>query len=508
MICRGRLIILIFLMIYFVYPIALGATVKSEFSCSNREATTTFYSYLKEPSLQESGYTRGLKAGTFNYFKNGNVDLSHTTVYYDGRIDADHPPGSDTNSTLRSNLNVNFIGESGISEYYAKGFYPNNRAISAFKKIWSIDYSNKDWMLGGIYKSQSINVEASAKLGPNMTGGDFSFLYHANVGNGYLELKDATGWTNKTGSRRIDWEQEAAMKGAVLDVTNNLEVNSLYYASAGLNTDWLPCCSNGTVPAIEGLDTPWPSPGVKATLLPNMKRPGCTCTPYRCDGCKNDQSSKGTSATPTASKIVKSTASTSVTPTASTSVKSTGSTCDESCCSEDGCPSFPCIYTYPDESGSSASGLSDAELNLLRIGERIMVVGEFGKPGLKNVTSYAMMVKNTGDVPIGMVNFDVKVPEGFNITSTHPSMTGTLEDGTPYWRIGPLAPLDSWDLALEITPPETLEKWGEEDQKAILSTVSLKAFGTYNNGNPFSVEGNLTPNADWVTVGTFDFNEE
>jgi hypothetical protein len=475
-------------MIYFIYPIALATTIQSDFSCNNIDATTTFYSYLKEPSLQASGYTRGLKEGTFNYFENGKVDLSHSMTYYDGKIDADHPPGSDTNSTLQSKLNVDFRGESGISEYYAKGFFPNNRAISAFKKIWSIDYSNSDWMLGGIYKSQRINVEASAKMGPNMSGGDYRFLYHARVENGYLEVKDAAGWSNKTGARRIDWEQEAAMRGKLLDVTNNLEVNSLYRPSAGLYEDWLPCACNGTIPPIEGLDTAWPSPGVYATLLPNMLRPG-SCTPYVCTGCQNGLSAKSNIGLSAGSNI---------SPSARSNIgPSTG--CQS--CNPIGCPSFPAIYTYPDYYGESVSGgLTQEEQNLLKTGERVTAFGDFGLPDIiTNNTRYAMSVKNTGDVRLDDVHFDVTIPQGFYITYMDKSQTQILSDGVYYWRIGPLAPLESWDLNLDITPPaNSTTKWDTPtDKKTTLSLVQFKAFGTYNGKEFYTPSTNATPNDDW-----------
>jgi hypothetical protein len=455
---RYILIIVTFIAALFMYPTTQGSTITSEFECHNTDATTTFYSYFKEPKLQESGYTRGLKTGTFNYLKNGEATLKHTLTYYDGHIDANHPKGSDTNSSIISKIMVDFAGESGISEYYAKGFYPNNRAISAFKKIWSIDFT-KDWMLGGEYKSSYINVVGSAKLGPNMTGGDYRFQYHAKVKDGYLELKDSTGWTNRTGARRIDWEQDAAMKGKELDVTNNLEADSLYRPSAGLIEDWLPCSCNGTVPEIEGLGSGWPSSGVKATLKPDMKRPDNKCTPYKCTEC-NPPGSCGT-------------------------------------CDSNGCPSFPAIYAFGESGVSGSSALSSEELKLLETGVRMAVNGQFGKL-VNGKVKYLILVKNTGEISVDSVNLKITLPPGSYISAKSKE---PIEPQSDTWTIGSLAPSESYDLELELVPKPNFDQITDEKyQKEYLRGLVLTAFGSVK-GQLKNFPGQSSPSNDWEDGG-------
>jgi hypothetical protein len=270
-----KVFVLLFTLSACLCPPVPATEMHSEFSCSNKDATTTYYSYLRESKLQDSGYSRGMKTGSFNYFKSGDVVLKDDLRYYDGLVDPRHPVGTDRNSTLDHSLDVDFVGENGISEYYAKGFFPSNRAVSAFKKIWYIDESNKNWKLGGIYNSNRINVEAKATMGANRPN-SFDFKYHARVNNGILEAKDATGWTNKTGARRLDWEQEALMKGKVLDVTNNL-VLAKGRVSGAQPDDWMPCLFCSLVPPIEPTDSEWPSSNVKTLLID-----GQTCRSGNC----------------------------------------------------------------------------------------------------------------------------------------------------------------------------------------------------------------------------------
>ena len=158
---------------------------------------------------------------------------------------------------------MDFDGTKGISEFYAKGFFPSNRALSAWKKIRYDDLShnfskrheviylssvdrtrsnnipsvcyNQDAMkadllnranysceqtvpedrngdghynLGPGYSSSKILVNAEVGIGPNNqrnTGNEYDFKYRATVTDGVIEIRDATGWTNRTGSLRIDW---------------------------------------------------------------------------------------------------------------------------------------------------------------------------------------------------------------------------------------------------------------------------------------------------------------
>jgi len=45
------------------------------YQCEGKNATATTYSYLNEPRIEENGFARGLKSGSFNYLENGNINL-------------------------------------------------------------------------------------------------------------------------------------------------------------------------------------------------------------------------------------------------------------------------------------------------------------------------------------------------------------------------------------------------------------------------------------------------
>jgi uncharacterized repeat protein (TIGR01451 family) len=132
------------------------------------------------------------------------------------------------------------------------------------------------------------------------------------------------------------------------------------------------------------------------------------------------------------------------------------------------------------------------------MGERIAAFGDFGLPDSgTNITRYSMSVKNAGDVPLDDVHFDVTIPSGFSIVYMDKSQS-QIKSGTHYWRIGPLAPLESWDLNLDITPPNNVSNWDSDTtQKATLSKVTFKGFGTYNGKEFYTDPTNATPNDGW-----------
>jgi uncharacterized repeat protein (TIGR01451 family) len=285
MIVIGALIIMLFGM-------ASGSTIHSIFTAVNNDSTMMFYSYLKEPRLEESGYKQGYKTGSLNYLVEGDIDFTDNLIYYDGTIDAAHrnETGVDRNATLRHDQTVKFEGKKGISEFYATGFFPSNRAVSAWKKIRYDELDN--YLLGPSGMSSKISVVAIAGMGPAKRSGmrsDYDFTYHAKVEDGVMEIRDATGWTNQTGARRTDWEQTAFMKGRALDVRNDLQVENLFYPGAGLGIDWIPCVVSTYAPRTEG----WPSLAAYAVLTPQQKLPYLSRTD-NCDassGCK--ETSKG-----------------------------------------------------------------------------------------------------------------------------------------------------------------------------------------------------------------------
>jgi hypothetical protein len=213
------------------------------FKCKSNDANSTMTqdSHLKEPRLQESGFTLGYQAGSFNYLRNGKIEFKDIIEYDDGHNEYNG------NSSVYHNMTVFFKGEKGISEFYANGFYPNNRAISAKKKIRyeDLSYNFTDCGIGGSYnlgesyKSNMILVNAKAMMGlARKSDIGYYFAYNATVENGVLETWDTMGWTNKTGARRIDWEQRALMKGNIT-VENNLIASDLFNLAGAQN--WLPC---------------------------------------------------------------------------------------------------------------------------------------------------------------------------------------------------------------------------------------------------------------------------
>jgi hypothetical protein len=216
-----------------------STTVIYSFKCKSNDAnsTMTYDGRLNEPRLEESGYTSGYQTGTFSYLQDGRIDFRNTINYYDGNSN----PNS--NSFVFHNMAISFEGKKGISEFYGKGFFPNNRAIFSMKAIrfeelgrYSLNnYSN----LGNSYSSNKIGANAKLFMGQTrkMDLG-YDFTYNATVINGVVETRDIMGWSNRTGARRVDWEQMARMKGNIT-LENNLLVSNLLDMSCSRN--WLSC---------------------------------------------------------------------------------------------------------------------------------------------------------------------------------------------------------------------------------------------------------------------------
>jgi uncharacterized repeat protein (TIGR01451 family) len=392
-----------------------ATTIKSDFSVKSgtNKATLTCYSYLKEPILQETNFIRGYKAGSMTYLKNGTIDFSDKMSYYDGAIDAEHTLTDyergdvDINSTYRNDYVINnFQGERAISEIFAKGFFPSNRAISAWKKIRytdlsydisdrtgkyydSIDtslnkmqskrysigggypgYPNReygrttgDYDLGESYLSSYVNVLANATMGPHISSeGEYDFRWQADVTNGEVEIKDSTGWTNRTGARRIDWEREALLQGDV-NATNTLAAKGLFYPGAGGEKDWLPCAYSSEQPPIQNR---YSALMLKPNLmLPQKKTPTPECLGncskiFDTTGFSAASSSSAKSITlvqpglqsPANAMAPKSSANFENCATACSSAKSVNdySACVDNCtklyCVQGNCPGFEGIYTY------------------------------------------------------------------------------------------------------------------------------------------------------------------
>lgn len=274
------IIAIIFLFIICLMP--SQSRMDFRYECIGKDATATTYNYLREPRAAETGYISGLKSGSFNYLENGDINLNE-------HINYDYGNGTiNSNSTVSHDLSLEFKGERGISEFFGRGFFGNNRWISAWKKIRYEESPNMEILKRGEenfspmenYPSDEIKVEAQVYMNTsNKTKTDYEFRYNAEIKNGLIETKDSTGWTNRSGSRRYDWEQESIVKGKTLDITNDLVESARIIPEAGFEGEWLPCCFKGTMPNIEQLEEPWPSYVVKATLKANTLLPTAQLSP-------------------------------------------------------------------------------------------------------------------------------------------------------------------------------------------------------------------------------------
>ncbi|VVB66973.1 Uncharacterised protein [uncultured archaeon] len=235
--------VIIFVLVIVICATGSSTVVIYNFKCKSNDAnsTMTHESHLKESRLEESGYMLGYEAGSLNYLKGGKIEFNDKIVYNDGQDEFNSRP------SVYYNMTVFFEGERSISEIYANGFYPNNRAVSAKKAIRfeDLSYSMADCPicsfknLGESYLSKQIHVNAEAIMGRSIRGNiGYQFAYNATVENGIIQTWDTTGWTNRTGARRIDWEERALMRGN-LTVENNLVASDLFNPIDG--RDWLPC---------------------------------------------------------------------------------------------------------------------------------------------------------------------------------------------------------------------------------------------------------------------------
>jgi hypothetical protein len=259
---------LIFLLVIFLLILPSQSAMKFKFEGHGKDGVMTTYCHLKEPRVEETGFSRGLKTGSFNYLdarEKGSIDVTENIDYFYGN-------GTNiSGSSVSHSLNVDFNGTKGISEYYSRGFYDNNRVLSAWKKIRYEDTTSLNQPEYPKYMSDLIKVRAITQMDTEI--GSYSMVYHAGVMNGVIETRDDTGWTNRTGAKRTDWEHETLSRGKYLNVTNELSDYELKTAAGSY--DWLPCWFCGTLPVIEpGKD--WPTQTTvmvlqKDTVFPTYK---------------------------------------------------------------------------------------------------------------------------------------------------------------------------------------------------------------------------------------------
>jgi hypothetical protein len=232
-------IIILAILITLIMP-ATSTTVMYTFKCKSNDAnsTMTHDSRLKEFEIEANGCALGYKAGSFDYLQKGKIEFEDLIEYHEDYNEAK------SDSIVFHNMTVFFDGEKGISEFYAGGFFPNNRLISSNNAI-RFEYSRKSILhnsnnnLRNNYSSRKIRLKAEVVMSQARkrdVGYDFS--YNATVVNGIIETSDILGWTNITRSRRIDWEQTALMRGNIT-LVNNLLANDLSNIACG--RDWLSC---------------------------------------------------------------------------------------------------------------------------------------------------------------------------------------------------------------------------------------------------------------------------
>ncbi len=303
-----RFTIQLFLIVVVFCATVSATTITSTFECKSTEndsATMTYYNYIEEPKLEKCSYSEGYKTGTLVYLENGDIDFRDYISYYDGLKDATHnEPYVNYSSALQREQKVDFEGDKAIAKIYAKGYFPNNRALSAWKKIrytemWYdvtkiSDTDRYAYRVGEKYGPMNVEANTDIGMGPmNETGKpfDYYFDYNADVKNGALEVWDSTGWTNETCGKRVDWEQTALMKGNFTAV-NKLVAEGVFIPAAG-DDDWLSCCIGGNPPIVPscpggngncsiGLTAGyWPNSGVYYTLDPDIILPNSKMLPIQ-----------------------------------------------------------------------------------------------------------------------------------------------------------------------------------------------------------------------------------
>ena len=347
---------------------------------------------MKESRIQETGYTRGLKSGSFNYLNKG------TKIDFNEALSLNYGNATNiSNSTLSHNLNLSFEGDKGISEIYGSGLFPNNRGLSAWKKI---RYETSDNLKTNGKKIRELDasniwVDATVDMNTHETS-EYVFSYAAGAKDAVIETYDAAGWSNRTGSRRIDVEHTTLLTG-------NFEVTNIFQeimpAGSDVIGDWLPCCFNSTLPPIRQSGDVWPAQVVIDTLKeyntqPKIKARSCNTT--------------------TCGKWILNNSTKELEQTCKLNISAKGQTCKEELkdCPTGGCPGFQCITTFNEaQYESSPETESEKRLNDIQLtysystnkalfpsvtAESWVDVDRDGKPDAADQVVYEIIVKNTG----------------------------------------------------------------------------------------------------------------
>jgi hypothetical protein len=212
-----------------------STTLAYNFKCKSNDANSTMMheSRFRESRLEDGRNTLGYLAGSFNYLQKGKIEFKENIGYQEGHNEVN------SDSLVLNNMDVFFEGEKGISEFYAKGFFPDGRALDSKSAIRFEYFSSNISRTDINYSANKFQVNADAIMGfigKSDVGYDFS--YNATVANGVVDTRNTMGWTNETFAKRIDWEQTALMKGNIT-VDNRFLASNLF--DLPCSTSWLPC---------------------------------------------------------------------------------------------------------------------------------------------------------------------------------------------------------------------------------------------------------------------------
>ncbi len=395
-----------------------------EFSCTGEGATLSTYSYLQEPTLDYSGYTRGMKTGSMNYLENGNISNFNEKYRY-----AYGNATTKANSSLTHTMEIQFDGDKGISEYFGQGFFKNNRALSAWKKIRyeTIRYPVRDLQGKLILTTRtSRNISVDAALSMDMTpGASYELVYSAHALDAVIETRDQTRYTNISKGAGIDWEHETLSRGDVLDVKNKLSDFQLYYTLAGPD-DWLPCCMGGTMPPITNEYS-------AAMVYPQIIMPNNqSCIECR-NKCLNDcrYTFRVDNCSPISGGVKKANC-------GQTSQNECVSQCDDKCsekCQNGACQGFECIYTYQNSSLIPAGGLLAPRPAELWVDGLMRDLGSVSKTLDKNLGPqdardilYILTVKNSGGQNLEDIKVSITLDKGIMPSNDTISKYGIIYD--------------------------------------------------------------------------------
>lgn len=479
-----RICIILIAMAAMLCSNSTAVTVKCSFSCesTDNDSTMMHYSYLKEPTLQENGYTLGYKTGSINYLANGNISFIDFIEYDDGQnvSDIDEEYGGLKSSVYRFQ-NVSFEGEKGISEFYGKGFFPSNKAISAWKKVryddltynmsrgilylsgssriagsQGSDHVAGSYNLGKSYNSSSIHSTAEVGMGPKKRlGSDYVFKYSANVENAVVETWDATGWTNRTGSRRIEWEETALMKGN-LKINNTLIAEDLFFPAGDLEGDWLPCCIVGYPSApkyCNGSSMGWPNGYTEAVLAPKQIYPTANTTQNCTEDCHRECLQKFIDQHPDCARECaisyngSDLQNFSVVYTQACNLALNESEieelerCEEDCkskcftCSESSCPGFECIFAkagaeiYPSGAAAGDGSAIYKEGPAIRVSKTINASNKDDYS--ETQVTYEIHVFNNGSTKLTDVKLKDVLPDGLGLNKSEKATEAEPDPDSP-----------------------------------------------------------------------------